>query len=440
MQNNLRDLARLILDAALAASDPRAAVQRALHREGNRLSVQGREYDLDRIHRVLVIGFGKASAAMAQAAEQVLGDKIERGWVNVKYGHTAPLQTVHLHEAGHPLPDANSLLGAQKILELLDTTAPEDLVICLISGGGSALMELLTPGISLDDLRSTTEALLRSGATIGEINALRKHLSQIKGGQLARRSRAPVLSLILSDVIGSALDAIASGPTAPDSTTFQDALAVIERRGITGQLSTSILQRMERGVRGEIADTPKANDPIFERVQNVIIADNAIACQAALVTAQGLGIHSLLLSTYIQGEAREFAKTLAAIGKEILASGRPLDRPACVIAGGETTVTLRGNGKGGRNQELALAAAIEISGLPDMVILSAGTDGTDGPTDAAGAIADGGTVARAAERGLAAVEHLADNDAYHFFQPLGDLIITGPTNTNVNDLMLLLVQ
>ncbi len=438
----LRDSARTILQAALEAADPRAAVRRALVRDGNHLRVGPREYDLDRVSRIVVVGFGKASAAMAQAVEEILGDRIARGWVSVKYGHLAPLARIHLHEAGHPLPDANSVLGAEKIVALMDETTETDLVICLISGGGSAILDLPVDGVSLDDMRVTTEALLRSGATINELNALRKHLSQVKGGQLARRGRAPIISLILSDVIGSPVDTIASGPTAPDSTTFTDALDVIVRRGVRAQLPASVVRHVEQGAAHAIPDTPKRDDPVWGRVQNVVIADNAIACDAALYTAQGLGFHSLLLSTFVQGEAREVAKLLAAVARETVASDRPVARPACVIAGGETTVTVRGDGKGGRNQELVLAAAIEIAALPgaQIVVLSAGTDGTDGPTDAAGAIADAETVARAAGRGLDARAFLANNDAYHFFEPLGDLVMTGPTNTNVNDVTVVLVE
>lgn len=438
---NLRTSTLSIFRAALDAADPRVAIHRAMQRDGNRLRVQAREYDLARVRRVLVIGFGKASAAMAQAVEEILGDRIARGAVTVKYGHTVPLQKIQLREAGHPLPDANSLRGTQAILDLLCDATPDDLIICLISGGGSALLELPAEGVSLDDLRATTDALLRSGATINGLNALRKHLSQVKGGQLARRAGgAQIISLILSDVIGSPPDTIASGPTAPDSTTFADALNVIEQRGVHAQLPASVVQHIERGARGEIPDTPKANDAVFARVQNIIIADNAMACDAAMRAAQSLGFNTLLLSTFVQGEAREVAKVLAAIAKEIAQTNRPVAKPACVIAGGETTVTVCGSGKGGRNQELALAAAIEITGMENVVVLSGGTDGTDGPTDAAGAIADGTTLIRASAQGLDARAFLSANDAYHFFQPLGDLIITGPTNTNVNDMMMVLVK
>jgi glycerate 2-kinase len=436
---NLRDDALAIFRAALAAADPRAAIHRAVQREGNTLRVGARAYDLAR-GRVFVIGFGKASAAMAQAIEEICGDKIARGAVSVKYGHTLPLEKIHLHEAGHPLPDANSLRGTEQILDVMRETREGDWVICLISGGGSAILELPVDGVSLDDLRATTDVLLRSGATINELNTLRKHLSQVKGGQLARRARgAPIVSLIVSDVIGSPIDTIASGPTAPDSTTFADALAVIERRGVRAQLPASVLRHIERGVRGEITDTPKGDDPVFARVQNVIVADNARACDAAVHAARARGFNALLLSSFVQGEAREVARVLAAIAKEIARSHRPAAQPACIIAGGETTVTVRGSGTGGRCQELALAAALEIAGMSNVVVLSGGTDGTDGPTDAAGALADGTTVARAAERGLDARAFLSNNDAYHFFQPLNDLILTGPTNTNVNDVMMVLV-
>ena len=447
-RGHLGDSAFAIYRAALDAADPRAAIRRAVQRNGDTLRVSGRAYDLAR-GRVFVVGFGKASAAMAQAIEEICGDKITYGAVSVKYGHTAPLNKIQLYVAGHPLPDASSIRGAQQVTDVLRQAREGDLVICLISGGGSALLELPVDGVSLDDLRATTDALLRSGATIYEMTAIRKHLSQVTGGQLARRANrrphdsqrggADIVSLILSDVIGSPLDTIASGPTAPDSTTFADALAVIERRGVRAQVPSSVVRHLERGARGEIAETPKGDDPLFARVQNVIVADNAIACDAALHAARERGFNALLLSSFMQGEAREVAQVLAAIAKEIARANRPVARPACIVAGGETTVTVRGNGTGGRCQELALAAAIEIAGMDHVLVLAGGTDGTDGPTDAAGALADGTTIARAAERGLDARAFLSNNDAYHFFQPLDDLIMTGPTNTNVNDVMLVMV-
>ncbi len=441
MLDSLRASAHAIFRAALSAADPRAAVHRALVRDGDTLRVAARAYDLKSVRHLYVIGFGKASAAMAQAVEEILGDRIARGAINTQYAHALPLTRSEITEAGHPLPDENSLRGTEKILAILRDATPDDLILCLISGGGSALLELPVAGVSLDDLRATTDALLRAGATINELNALRKHLSQVKGGQLARRANgAPIVALILSDVIGSPLDTIASGPTAPDSTTFADALRVIEQRGVRDGLPASIRAYLQRGVRGETPDTPAAGDALFARVQNVVIVDNALACDAATRAARALGFNTLLLSTYVQGEAREIAKLLAAIAKEIAQTDRPVARPACVIAGGETTVTVRGNGKGGRNQELVLAAALEIAGIENAVVFSAGTDGTDGPTDAAGALADGKTIARAAAMGMDARAYLANNDAYNFFKPLGDLIMTGPTNTNMNDVLGLLVN
>lgn len=439
---NLRESAFEIFRAAVQAADPRAAVQRTVQRQGDTLLVGTRRRDLSR-SRVFVIGFGKASAAMAQAVESICGDKIYEGIVVAKYGHTAPLQRVRLLEAGHPLPDGNSLRATEEILSLLSETTADDLVLCLISGGGSALLELPVEGVSLADLALTSDILMRAGATIDELNVVRRHLSQVKGGRLAGRVHgAQLVSLILSDVIGSPLDTIASGPTAPDLTTFADALNVIERRGVRKQLPAPVIAHIERGARHEENDPNKSDESIFDRVQNVIIADNAVACEAATRTAQSLGWNTLLLTSSLRGEAREMGGMFGAVAREIVRSNQPVKRPACVVAGGETTVTVRGRGKGGRNQELALAAAIELAEIKgaSAVLLNGGTDGTDGPTDAAGAIADVTTVRRAFALGMDPRVYLSNNDAYNFFQPLGQLVTTGPTNTNVNDIVLLLVE
>jgi hydroxypyruvate reductase len=343
-----------------------------------------------------------------------------------------------VHEAGHPVPDENGVQGTQEIMRLLERAGERDLVICLISGGGSALMLAPAPGLTLQDKQNVTKLMLACGATINELNCVRKHLSAIKGGQLARlASPAQAATLILSDVVGNPLDVIASGPTVPDTTTFADAWALLEGYGLTDKLPAAVRERLEQGKAGAIADTPKADDPIFANVHNIIIGSNDLAAQAAVERAQQLGMHALMLSTYVEGEAREVARVYSGIVREIAASGQPLPRPACIVAGGETTVTLRGKGLGGRNQELALAAALKIAGLDNVAIVACGTDGTDGPTDAAGAIADGETVARARSLGLDPAVFLANNDSYHFFQPLGDLLLTGPTGTNVNDLTLL---
>lgn len=424
-----------VLAAALEAADPGKAVRRFLKLEGETLEVADRAYALGDYERVLVVGAGKAGATMAAAVEEVLGDRVSAGVVNVKYGHVAPTARIEINEAGHPVPDERGLAGTREMVDLLKGAGAHDLVICVISGGGSALMDLPVEGITLEQMKALTDALLRCGATINEINTIRKHLSQVKGGALARMaSPAPVISLILSDVVGNPLDFIASGPTAPDTTTFQDAWQVLERYELVGEMPKPIVDRLQAGLRGEIPETLKEGDALFERVQNVVVASNELAAEAAAAKARDLGFNTLLLSTFIEGEAREVAKVFAAIAREAAVYGRPLERPACVIAGGETTVTVRGNGKGGRNQEMALSAAVKIAGLENVMIVPSATDGSDGPTDATGAIADGSTVARALAAGLDPADYLARNDAYHFFERLGDLIKTGPTNTNVNDL------
>ncbi|MBT5874877.1 MAG: glycerate kinase [Candidatus Latescibacteria bacterium] len=436
----LRSSAFQIFRSAISAVDPAAAIRRYVRVHGDKLIVQDRTYDLTHVDRIIVIGTGKAGAVMAQAIESLLGDRITSGSVNVKYDHLAPVQTVSLVEAGHPIPDENGILGSRRIGELISDLSERDLVLCLISGGGSALMPLPVSGVSLSEIQETTQLLLSCGATINEINALRKHISQLKGGQLARRTApAHIVSLILSDVIGDPLDVIASGPTSPDASTFDDCRRVVEKYGLENQLPGSVREHLKSGLSGEIEDTPGPNDPIFDRVQNVLIATNIQALDAAKVAADQSGYNTTILTSGLQGETREVAGLFPAIAAEIKASGNPINAPACVIIGGETTVAIRGNGKGGRNQEFVLAAALGLAGMDNTVVFSAGTDGTDGPTDAAGSIADGQTLARAEALGLDPLAFLNDNDSYNFFKPLGDLVMTGPTGTNVMDLRLLLV-
>ncbi|MGD0360369.1 MAG: glycerate kinase [Bryobacteraceae bacterium] len=424
-EGKLRRHALAIFKAALRAANPEQAVAVRLARE-----------DFSRYRHIYIVGAGKAGAAMARAAERVLGRRVTAGLLNVKYGHVAPLRRVGLNECGHPVPDERGVEGARRIAALVAGAGSDDLVLCLISGGASALLPLPADPVTLHEKQEVTKLLLACGAGIHEINAVRKHISQIKGGQLARLAYpARVLSLLLSDVIGDDLDVIGSGPTAPDGSTFADARAVLEKYGILAQAPASIRDRLQRGSRGEIAETPKRGDRLFARVRNVVIGSNRLAVDAAAARARALGLHTLVLSTFVEGETREVARMHAAIAKEIVHAGRPLKPPACVITGGETTVTLRGDGLGGRNQEFVLSAAIDIAGLPNVVVLSAGTDGSDGPTDAAGAIADG----RTATRKPGAAEFLARNDSYRYFESLGDLIVTGPTNTNVMDVHLILV-
>lgn len=432
-----REIALDVLAAALAAVDPTSAVRAALRREGDILHVGERSYDLRRYQRVLCVGGGKAGASMALAVEEVLGDRLAAGAVNVKYGHTAPLRVVQLTEAGHPIPDEAGVRGTRAMIELLRGAGEGDLVIAVISGGGSALIEAPVEGVTLADVQRLTELMLRSGATINEMNAVRKHLSQVKGGRLAALAApAELITLLLSDVVGSPLDVIASGPTVPDTSTFADAAAVFDRYGLWEQAPTSIVAELRAGLAGDRPETPKPGDPLFERTNNLVVASNEQAAAAAVERARAHGLNALLLSTFVEGEAREVAKVLAAIAREERRSGQPLPRPACIVLGGETTVTVRGNGKGGRNQEMALAAAFRLAGLEDVLVVCAATDGTDGPTDAGGAVADGTTIARARALGLDPARALAENDAYPLLAALGDLILTGPTNTNVNDLAL----
>jgi hydroxypyruvate reductase len=431
----LHQHALAIFKAALKAADPVEAVSRFFAREGDQLTVAGRRYGLRKFERIFVVGAGKASAAMALPVERALGARITSGWINVKYGHTAKLKRIHLHECGHPMPDEPGVEGARRILELVSAATERDLVIALISGGGSALTPSPAPPITLAEKQATTRLLLACGANIHEINTVRKHISTFKGGQLARAAApATVIALMLSDVIGDSLESIGSGPTAPDPTTFEDARRILHGYGIWNQLPASVRGHLDAAKE----ETPKPGDPAFARVQNVIVGSNALAVDAAEKHARSLGYRTLVLSTSIEGETREAARFHAAVLREIRAAQRPLREPACLISGGETTVTLHGDGLGGRNQEFALAAAIDLAGMEDIAVLSGGTDGTDGPTDAAGAVADGRTVSLARSKGLNAADFLARNDSYRFFDPLGLLIKTGPTRTNVMDVRILL--
>jgi glycerate 2-kinase len=421
----MRRHALAIFKAALATADPTAAVVERLRR-----------LRFDRFRHIFVIGAGKAGASMALGVERVIGRRITAGLINVKYGHLARLRRIELHECGHPLPDREGEVGAARIAEIARRAGDDDLVICLISGGGSALLPLPAGPVTLEEKQAVTGLLLASGANIHEINAVRKHLSSIKGGQLARLAApAAVETLLLSDVVGDDLDVIGSGPTAPDASTFATAAAVMEKYQILDRAPAAVRTRLEQGVRGGIDETPKAGDEIFRRVGHTVIGSNRLALDAAGRRARDLGYRPVILSSEIQGETREVARMHAAIAREVALRHQPVRPPACLITGGETTVTLRGDGLGGRNQEFVLAAAIDLAGLPDVVVLSVGTDGTDGPTDAAGAIADGDTCRRNPD----ARQFLARNDSYHYFQSLGDLVKTGPTNTNVMDVRIVLI-
>jgi glycerate 2-kinase len=421
----LRKQALTIFRAALTAADPAKAVTDRL-----------KQLDVSRYRNIYVIGAGKAGASMAQAAERVLGRRITSGLVNVKDGHVAKLRRIELNECGHPVPDERGVAGAERIAAIAASAQKDDLVVCLISGGGSALLPLPAPPVTLEEKQSVTRLLLACGADIHEMNAVRKHISCIKGGQLARLAApATVEALLLSDVIGDNLDVIGSGPTAPDASTFADAARILEKYGAFKHVAASVRERIEQGKRGEIPETPKLEDAVFRKVRNSIVGSNRLALDHAARRARAFGFHTLVLASEIQGETREIARMHAAIAREVVCSLQPVKPPACLITGGETTVTIKGGGLGGRNQEFVLAAAIDIAGLPSVVVFSAGTDGTDGPTDAAGAVADGDTL----RRGPEAQRFLDANDSYRYFESLGDLVTTGPTNTNVMDVRIMLI-
>ncbi len=441
MDNKTKETLQEIFMAGIRAVDPEEAVKRHIELSGNQLRVGGCSYLLDRFKRVFVTGFGKGTAPMAQALEQILGDRLSEGWITVKYGHGMPLKKVRVMEAGHPVPDQAGLEAARYILERLEAGTEQDLVLCAFSGGGSALFPAPRPPLQLGEKQETTRLLLECGATIFELNSLRKHMSLAKGGQLARIAYpARVVSLFLSDVVGDPLDVIASGPTVADPSTFADCIRIVERYELCEKLPARVLKLLRDGVSGLIEDTPKPGDVVFERVQNLVVGNNRAALLASAQKATELGFAPLVLSSFVQGEAREVAQAFTAIGKEIVSSGHPISAPACVLAGGETTVTIRGEGKGGRNQEFALAAALDLEAWPGISVLSAGTDGSDGPTDAAGAFADAGTCRDAARKGLNPFDHLSRNDSYNFFKATGDLFITGPTRTNVMDVLCMIVK
>jgi glycerate 2-kinase len=437
----MREDAGEIFYKALQAVQPGDAIRRHCKYDGKNLFIGNRIYHLPRFKNLFVVGAGKAAASMGAAIEDIIGENVTEGIVTVKYGHVTDLNHIRLIEAGHPIPDENGRYGASAILNLVKKAGADDLVLCLISGGGSALLPLPYDGLTLEDKQNAIKILLSCGASIHEINAIRKHTSKIKGGWLARAaSPATLVTLILSDVVGDDLDVIASGPTVPDLSSFDDCLSILKRYNISSTVPRNILNHIELGISGVVPETPKSADPAFNKTHNLIIGSNIDALFAAKESAENLGYHVLLLSSMIEGETRYVARVHGAIAREIIKTGNPIVRPACILSGGETTVSLSGKGLGGRNQEFALSAAIDIAGNKNIVILSAGTDGTDGPTDAAGAFSDTYTLKRAEELQLDPYHFLLNNDSYHFFQKLEDLFVTGPTQTNVMDLRIVLVD
>jgi glycerate 2-kinase len=446
-----------IFRAGLERVDPYEMIRERMMIENNQLKVEVKinplSLDLTSVRNIVVLGTGKASARMAQAVEEILGERLSGGIISTKYGHGEALKKVRIIEAGHPVPDENSLRAGREIVQIGRSFDEHTLVITLLSGGGSALLEALPTfkiegrevQITLADLRQTTEALLACGATINEINCIRKHISTLKGGQyLGAIQPARSVALILSDVVGDRLDAIASGLTSADPTTFSEALEIIERYGITSRMPETVLQYIQLGNDGRVKETPKPGDSIFSSTHNLLIGTNLTALEAAADQARALGYQPVILTSQLVGEAREAGKFLLAVAKDIRKQNLLSPRPACVIAGGETTVTLQGSGKGGRNQEMALACLYEMEKDPEgcggIYFLAASTDGSDGPTDAAGAFASAEYLEKARAIQLSPGEYLHNNDSYHFFEKIAGLLKTGPTRTNVCDIQMMIIR
>ncbi len=430
-----RALALECLERAVNAVDPKQLMAAKLKVENNHLLADDYIFDLGKFKHVYVVGGGKAGGKMAQAIEEIMGKRVTAGVVNIPYGTRQRTKVIELNEASHPVPNETGVDGTFRIMGIAERAEKNDLVICLISGGGSSLMTLPREGVSLNDLQALTNMLLKSGAEITEINAIRKHISAFKGGWLAKKAYpATVLNLILSDVMGDHLDSIASGPTVPDSSTFRDAKKILEKYGVWLNAPASIRKIFLKGAKGLLQETPKSDDVVFEKVYNLIIGNNRTASQAAVEYLHSKGLNTILLTDILDGEARVVGKALAKLSSDGFACDLSSSKHLGIVAGGETTVTVAGGGLGGRNQELSLSAALNLKESEDCVIASFSTDGVDGPTDAAGAIVDGYTLKRAKQLGLDPKKYLENNDSYNFFLKLGDLIHTGATGTNVNDI------
>ncbi|MGQ9479664.1 MAG: glycerate kinase type-2 family protein [Thermoproteota archaeon] len=431
-RSRLRRDALEILEEGLRAADPRESIKETLEK------IRG---EIHGYRRVFIIGFGKASVSMAMACEELLGEFIYKGVVIAPDGvNDTGLERIRVLRGTHPLPSERNIESTRELLSTCSGLSREDLVICLVSGGGSALLVLPAEGVSLKDKIRTTEYLLRCGAEIKEINIVRKHLSSIKGGQLLRFLKpAKVISLIVSDIVGDPVEHIASGPTYHDSSTFSDAYRIIMKYGLLEKLPRSVIRRIERGLKGEIEETPKPGEPLFNDVENIIVSNNSKSLMAMKRKAAEIGYNASILTSFSEGEAREIGRFLCGIVKQIHLYNSPARKPACLILGGEMTVTVKGSGKGGRNQELVLSMLSNLIGINNFLVASIGSDGVDGYTDAAGAIADSSTLEKASLLGLNPKDFLNDNDSYSFFRQTGDLVFTGPTGTNVNDFSVIMV-
>ena len=433
---------RLVLEAlefTLASVDPHTLVSQEVKKRGDRLRVENQDVPLSAYDRIFVVGAGKASGAMAEALEAILGNRLSGGLVVVPSGQQPPkLERVRFVTAPHPTPDTNSVNAAKALITLVQGLNSRDLLICLISGGGSALLSLPTEPLTIDDKGTVARLLMNAGANIVELNTVRKHLSKIKGGWLAKRSHAGrILGLIISDVVGDRLDSIASGPISPDATTFSDAITVLKRHNLRETIPSSATKILNEGANGSIPESPKSGDSCFHRVSYHFMGNSRVACISARRYLRSKGVKAEILTSSATGEARGLGSFIGSLAREIVQFNEPFRRPCAFIVGGETTVTVTGSGRGGRNQECAMACAEKIQGLKGIAMASIGSDGIDGPTDAAGAIADGMTISRSEELGLKFDELLARNDSYEFFKPLNDLVMTGRTSTNVNDVALI---
>ena len=414
-------------------------MEQSIFRKDDQLCANTALYDLSKYQRVVCVGAGKASGHMAGTLEQILGEHLEGGIVIVKDGYGTPTQRIRLVEASHPLPDARSVGATKQILQIVRSLTKQDLLIVLLSGGASSLLCAPAPGLTLTDKRRTTNLLLRCGATIHELNLVRKHLSAVKGGQLAQATSAKILTLIMSDVLGDDLAIIGSGPTVPDLTTFHKAKTILKHYQVWSRVPERVRKYLEQGTKGHVPGSLKSRRRHSSRSHSIILANNQTAIDGVAKETKRLGLRPYILEAPLQGEAKDLGTILGALAKDIRGFGNPVRPPACLIAGGEPTVTVTGKGKGGRAQECVLAAAQELAGLPNVVVAGFGTDGTDGPTEVAGAMVDGKTVQRAKKKGISIENMLKEHDSYTFFHQVGGHIITGPTKTNVNDIYLILV-
>ncbi|HOU02269.1 MAG TPA: glycerate kinase [Bacteroidales bacterium] len=439
MENDLRKIIKEIFLAGVNIVKPDVLIPHFVSLEKDVLIIEKHRFQLADIRNIFLIGAGKASALMAQAMENILGPRITAGHIVTKYGHSVPLKYAGVTEAGHPVPDENGLRGTENIVSIVSRASEDDLVICVISGGGSALLTDVPDACSLNDLKALTDLLLKSGANINEMNCIRKHLSKVKGGMLSHTAYpARVVSLILSDVIGDPLDVIASGPTAPDPTTFRDALGIIEKYGISDNVPGNIIEILNDGILKKRKETLKESDEAFRLTTNLVIGNNSLALQKAKEKAEAYGYSAKIITNAIRSDVSDAADFI--FSSLVKLKNENAGIKSCLLFGGEPTIKITGNGLGGRNQHLALLMAEKLKDLRGVIFLAGGTDGTDGPTDAAGAIADPGTVKRSEILGLDIKKFISDCDSNNFFRQEGGLIITGPTQTNVMDLMIVLIN